>query len=554
MADISEFNINNTLYNLKDKILREAAECPISSTTNDLPSTWGVIGTGFFSISSLSTIIDQPNQKGFIYSLVDNPNDENNINITQLFFDYVNNSLHSRTGILNINENIDNWSGTWVTYTNSGSPFTRSIIGLDVQNHKYTNNERQIIRIIDEANYPFLKFREINNESTSTISAELSLTRPVNNQSITNYFKINIDENGYGTYEVSRPYEFRKTLGATTNEGIWPIELGGTGANTSTQALANLGGISNPATTTLIINGAALRIVDPAISLTTLPNNTVSNGRINFRDNFDNQIGSIRTLQTSTGSIGLQFQSKNIVNSNIITKNPLSLGVDVNGNSFYEIENQIGFRNALGASNGIWPIELGGIGTSTKIDFANNFFGGNLNTNPPTHFLSCVKDGDITSIGNTRLDYAWKAICSYTTGTEYILPITKGGTGSGTASEAWENIRPSWSLVTGHTNHATNVASGTIFLRKWGLVYNIFTNAAGIELGVSLGTSGKVIASFGSDAVPGLTRYFYGCCIENNAPVLIVFESGGSLKFYSTSGTIAKANHIIFNCTYLRSS
>lgn len=518
MADISEFNINNTLYNLKDKILREAAECPISSTTNDLPSTWGAIGTGFFSISSLSTIIDQPNQKGFIYSLVDNPNDENNINITQLFFDYVNNSLHSRTGILNINENINNWSGTWATYTNNSSPFTRSIIGLDVQNYKYTNNERQIIRIIDEANYPFLKFREINNESTSTISAELSLTRPVNNQSIVNYFRMNIDENGYGTYELSRPYEFRKTLGATTNEGIWPIELGGTGANTSTQALANLGGISNPTTTTLIINGAALRIVDPAINLTTLPNDTVSNGRINFRDNSDNQIGSIRTLQTSTGSIGLQFQSKNIVNSNIITKNPLSLGIDINGDSFYEIENQIGFRNALGASNGIWPIELGGIGASTKIGFANNFFDGNLNTNLPTHFLSCIKDGNITSIGTTRLDYAWKALCGCNSSS--TLPLKMGGTGGNDLG--WE------SLAAKNSDNYT----GTIYYRKVG----IFVAICAYQIKLKEDLSGSNISLLSSNSLPTPIIASSFPAGNNQGFGQVMVGTNGNLTFYKETG------------------
>lgn len=90
---------------------------------------------------------------------------------------------------------------------------------------------------------PFIYFHDRKGEKIGELSTfhlpnnnigfQLQSSQKINNYQYRNYFRIGINANGTPFYDLTDPLIFRNVLGATTNEGIWPIELGGTGINAS---------------------------------------------------------------------------------------------------------------------------------------------------------------------------------------------------------------------------------------------------------------------------------------------------------------------------------
>lgn len=368
MADISEFNINSTSYNLKDKILRDAELSPISLTTEDLPSAWGTVGTGFFKISTSDTLLNQPAEIGFLYNLVDKVNDENEIDIAQIFYDYKKSNIYTRGGINNISENIDQWQTKWIFSSNENSSINRVIEGLDINNYIYTDETKHIIRVADDANTPIIKLQEINDSETGFLTAQLITQRSKTNQegNAYNYFNLNLDENGYATYGLSNPKEFRNTLGATT--GIWPIELGGTGASTSTQAVINLGAL--PLSGGTLTGLLSISTEDKVWSLSTngesfFPNTiTIKNNEISansnpeedsyprvllLTDKDDADRGHLALWHGTGGQQGLLLEAQREVNDSEIY-HTLRMTINSDGTRSVYLSDQAAWLSGLGTS------------------------------------------------------------------------------------------------------------------------------------------------------------------------------------------------------------
>ena len=208
-----------------------------------------------------------------------------------------------------------------------------------------------------------------------------------------NTFNIITTSTGEQTYSLSNPTNFRKALGSTT--GIWPIELGGTGATTAAQARANLG-ISdggdiiynldwedienNPFTLKKLTAreneaGEGETVAYNALGLTTnlvlkclkwdASQSTASMYEpfIVFHDLNGTKVAEFSTFHYRN-EVGISMQAtKNIGNTQ--HRNTFTLRLDENGYATYSIANPYSFRESLGASTGIWPIEIGGTGAAS---------------------------------------------------------------------------------------------------------------------------------------------------------------------------------------------
>ena len=598
MANISEFNINNIPYNIKDKVLRDAANCPINNIAQDLPSVWKQNGTGFYSISTNNILIDQPAAKGFLYNLVDDSKNQTTANIVQLFFDYSNNQLYTRSGSQNTTQSIDSWVDSWSKYADDKSPFGRRINGLDELNHIYTDTTNQIIRVSDSTNAPIFKIQETNSSLTGIITGEITVLRNVNNKNLANYFRLNMDENGYGTYEISHQKSFREAIGAS--DGVWPIELGGTGASTAAQAAINLGVLPlSGGTLSGHIKSDYSYICNSQINPTITPSNAIYSSSISYHDKNDNECSSLYTVQDNDigGTIYLVNQTTRQINS-VPYYNQLRIGIDTNGTSKISVsdvsawqeelqifpstggtlngdinlpyENKIKFNNSdyafiqskyVGsASNPVVQFSGGGnllIGggeftiNALKLNLdscsssAENLYLG-ADTNVNLYTKASVMG---TESGTTNGIYAWK----FTNGGKTQLPspleVEYGGTGVNSIS----NLKTALSIADSGWKTAsmsTSNATGTIYYRKIGSIVTMY--GVEITLAKTLGSSSLIAATYDTN-YKGKGNIFVSAMANNgnNNLVKVAITTSGNVAFYRNGTDIASGTKLSFAATYM---
>lgn len=132
----------------------------------------------------------------------------------------------------------------------------------------------------------------------------------------------------------------------------------------------------------------------------------------------------------------------NPTQENIIQEiHSLSTSVDNKANINGSNINSVAFRNALGASEGIWPINIGGTG----------------NTNGTIDKLTTARTIQTNLASTSTASFDGSA--DITPGVFGVLPIENGGTSATTAIEARNNLGASsgiWSISSGGTSLSTN--------------------------------------------------------------------------------------------------
>lgn len=164
----------------------------------------------------------------------------------------------------------------------------------------------------------------------------------------------------------------RERLGLGSTTDALPVANGGTGATTATGALANLGAYSATEVDTALTNylpnsggtttGTIVMKADNFDEDGGTPSANVSVQAIEIKDADDTTVSHYEVFHSSGGYIGHNFASVRRGVNGIRTWHQCVMRVDTSGNVSYIIDTPAAFRNALGASSGIWPVSLGGSG------------------------------------------------------------------------------------------------------------------------------------------------------------------------------------------------
>ena len=144
---------------------------------------------------------------------------------------------------------------------------------------------------------------------------------------------IAMDKQGAATWSVDEPDSFRSAIGALSASG-----------GTAT-------GIYNLKSTNIDRDGS-----DPS-------SDTTGNSYIRFYDNDGEQIGVIDMARRTDGRQDIRIFSRN-ENSGTQVENYLQIRVAKDGTKSYSVGDAAAFRNAIGASSGVFPVSVGGSGQS----------------------------------------------------------------------------------------------------------------------------------------------------------------------------------------------
>ena len=136
----------------------------------------------------------------------------------------------------------------------------------------------------------------------------------------------------------------------------------------------------------------------------TAPSSTVYDNLhcVEFTDADNETIGRVRMHQSNTGQVGIDLQCRNEKTDGTEVVNELSVNVNKDGSKIYAVSDSAAFRNALGASSGVFPTSVGGTG---------------ITSNPSM----------LTNLGSTSAASVFAA--SPRPGVTGTLPIANGGTG-----------------------------------------------------------------------------------------------------------------------------
>ena len=182
------------------------------------------------------------------------------------------------------------------------------------------------------------------------------------------------------------------------------------------------------------------------------PDSTIYYSNISFKDKSNKTVGMARAVHKAEDGIALlQISCLRPINGST-SNNEMQLRVAEDGTQTVWVSNQAAWRNGLGASNGIWPISLGGTGLTTSPSMLVNLSSTtatSIFTATPrpgiTGTLSVANGGTgkITNTNNAILvgngsdtikNVATKAGAFFATATDgaaqfNTLPVAYGGTG-----------------------------------------------------------------------------------------------------------------------------
>lgn len=166
----------------------------------------------------------------------------------------------------------------------------------------------------------------------------------------------------------------------TGASGTWGINVSGNAAtatkatqdgsdNTITSTYLKLAGGTMTGLLTLSYNYTSLYFKNPDIKTMTTSNNEVSSGsesRLSFyNSNSSSWLGSIGQVYSTNGDVYGRIYVRNYLVDGSQVNNYFSVYSKKDGTLSYAVANKPNFRNAIGASNGIWPINAGGTGSNS---------------------------------------------------------------------------------------------------------------------------------------------------------------------------------------------
>lgn len=216
------------------------------------------------------------------------------------------------------------------------------------------------------------------------------------------------------------------TFDGTANKGIpvystLNIDHGGTGAATASDALDNLGGVAKSGDTmtgNLVISNATLHIKKPSADISASSISANQYATFGAIDKNNRYIGYIQPVNYTSGMTAIQVTARKYIN-NANVENNLTLRVDASGNKSVTVSDSKIWRNALGASSGVWPTSVGGTG-GTDSDWKSytnsNVFTGTIYYRKIGYFgeiyaYAIKLNSDLTtdsgiSLGSINSDYA----------------------------------------------------------------------------------------------------------------------------------------------------
>lgn len=554
MADISEININDIPYSIKDTQAR-----------NSIP-TWNTLVNNPFISTSLDV---------YGFSTNENP-------------------IYST---LCLNDNITLKTNKWETLDSSTTLFEPFIYYHDAKGEK-----------VGEFS--------MYHKGDDTIGIQMQTSQFLNEQQKRNYFRIAITSTGEEIYQVSNPQNFRQAIGAVSLSGDtltgslttslqltikddridannppesnqWPkhvvikdkddeprgyFELyqytdGTQGIQMETRRIINNEnlyntlrlGIKEDGTRIINITSAAQTAWQDALQVLPLSGGTltgeleiqesgihlkksgadisassISNNQysiIGMTDVNNRYMGYIQSANFTNGSSRIQLTARKYIN-NANVDNSLYLSIDASGTKTVSVSDSKIWRNALGASDGVWPISLGGTGNTT----GNAPTATKLSDN--TRFVVYLAQS-YSSSGTTIQKGLYDLSANVNIPVYGTLGVDHGGTG-GTDS--------GWKTLT----DGTSKYSGTIYYRKIGKICHVSTTSVKIleklsNAALTLDTlpdgyrpEHVVSFGFGSNSTCGSGT------IQTNGNIIIRPQYMGS-----TTWTLAANSLIYFHATYL---
>ena len=264
-------------------------------------------------------------------------------------------------------------------------------------------------------------------------------------------------------------------------------------------------------------------VKDNTLDTTVTPASSIWSRHFTIKDTDDVDRGYFEVYNKSDGVQGIQLETKRIVNNENVY-NGIRLGINQEGNRTIEFggADTQAWRNALGASDGVWPIELGGTGATSVTGSscaAKKIFPTNLGSN--IEYLTGMTQG-WASTGYVKLP----------------LAIALGGTGQTEITTA-----------TGSRN-TDNTSAGTINIYKWGKIVTIHSHST-ITLSTAIASHKYLaIGTIGSSYRPPVVIVGYA----GNAgyPGQVVINTAGTITFYNTGdSSIPSDTKIHFCVTYI---
>lgn len=111
----------------------------------------------------------------------------------------------------------------------------------------------------------------------------------------------------------------------------------------------------------LVGSTSYIKLVDEGVTYGTAPGSDVWGHPYNMCDQDSNATGQVRVIYRANGENQTQINSMQKVNGSTV-ENHLRLGVNTNGQLTVSVSDAVAWRNALGASSGVWPTSAGGTG------------------------------------------------------------------------------------------------------------------------------------------------------------------------------------------------
>lgn len=155
--------------------------------------------------------------------------------------------------------------------------------------------------------------------------------------------------------------------GGAASFGTLPIAQGGTGATTASDALDGLGALplaGGTMTGDLQISKSTPSFIAKNTDIDSggsAPSASVASNAIEVRDSNGVKIGFMPVTHFYNGNIGAGIAASRIVSDNEVV-NVIRADVKEDGTKAYAVSDASAFRNAIGASSGIWPVAQGGSG------------------------------------------------------------------------------------------------------------------------------------------------------------------------------------------------
>lgn len=358
-----------------------------------------------------------------------------------------------------------------------------------------------------------------------------------------------------------------------------------------TQARSTINSVSTNLENYLPLSGGSLTgglttslqtiVKDNTIDTTLSPESNLWPKHFVIKDKDNTDRGYFELYQRPDTTQGIQMETKRIVNGESLF-NGIRLGIKEDGEKIVNISEGVNsaWRNALGASNGVWPISLGGTGnttgnapTATKLSDNTRFvvylaqsysssgttiqkglYDLSANVNIPvwgtleidhggTGATSVTSsDGAVhnffpTNLGTT-IEYLTGLTNSYAkTGyTKLPLAIALGGTGQ-------------TDIIATTGTRDSGATSGTIHIYKWGKFVNIIADPV-IYLATAVGAGDSAtIGTIPSSYRPKHTIRDVGGSYNNKGDITI--STAGTISFVSNGTAKAAIHNIYFNITYV---